>query len=431
MKKKILFIMFLLVMIIPFNVKAVKGGGGGSNNNSGSSTGITIPNKDANSKFSCTNYVYDQCPKVDSYGNVCKVLDSNGVKQCVKNGDAKTCEEYCNSGVFKAKDDYGSTCHRVTSTSSKCYSDTSTKYKFKAPKVCENMNKGSCVGHDYKGYVCNWLNNECKTSTAKITKTTSYFTSSGETEDVVYYEENNSTTSTPTLEEYGGDIESLEEKCNKLGDNCSQNPYCTYKNGECTVKTSILKKYQVEEYQPGDKFFSEDETVKTCGFELPARLPHFTSQIYDIVKVMVPVVIIILGMFDFLKVVMANKEENAKKEKDKFIRRLIAGVIVFFVMVAVEFVFNHIDVDEKNGMISCMKCILSNNNCNGKNSSPTQFCTSYQENNCPSTTKYNGGSLPCTPSDGKCVVDCQRLGASSCNTYNDVCKLENMTCDFK
>ena len=112
---------------------------------------------------------------------------------------------------------------------------------------------------------------------------------------------------------------------------------------------------------------------------------------------------------------MANKEENAKKEKDKFIRRLIAGVIVFFVMVAVEFVFNHIDVDEKNGMISCMKCILSNNcgyEFNYGKTKKYNNCEDYIGETCPEQAK-NGQY--CEETGGYCHVKCNTLGASACD----------------
>ena len=59
-------------------------------------------------------------------------------------------------------------------------------------------------------------------------------------------------------------------------------------------------------------------------------LQYLGSAIF-IFKVAIPIVIIVFGMMDFGKAVVAEKDEEIKKNAIKLGRRAIAGVIIFFI----------------------------------------------------------------------------------------------------
>jgi len=58
------------------------------------------------------------------------------------------------------------------------------------------------------------------------------------------------------------------------------------------------------------------------------------------VQIIVPILIILLGSLDLAKAVIASKEDEIKKAQMTFVKRLIAGVAVFFVPVLVNLVMN-------------------------------------------------------------------------------------------
>ena len=57
-------------------------------------------------------------------------------------------------------------------------------------------------------------------------------------------------------------------------------------------------------------------------------------------QIVVPILLIIWGMLDFAKSVVAKKEEDIKKYQKAFVSRLISALIVFLIVVIVQFAVN-------------------------------------------------------------------------------------------
>ena len=107
-----------------------------------------------------------------------------------------------------------------------------------------------------------------------------------------------------------------------------------------------------------------DSYVK-CGTMIPKMaeiIPKLTSTIVDLLKIGVPVLLIIFGMLDLGKAVMAQKEDEIKRGQQMFVKRLIAAAIVFFVVVIVQFVVQLVDASDPNGTDTwtCVSKILGN-----------------------------------------------------------------------
>jgi xanthine/uracil permease len=59
-----------------------------------------------------------------------------------------------------------------------------------------------------------------------------------------------------------------------------------------------------------------------------------------ILQIGIPIILIVLGMIDLGKAVMAGKEEEMKKAQSALIKRCIYAVAVFFVVTIVTLLFN-------------------------------------------------------------------------------------------
>lgn len=101
----------------------------------------------------------------------------------------------------------------------------------------------------------------------------------------------------------------------------------------------------------------------SCGgtdFQFHKSLPNFTSTIFNILKIITPVIVIITGMLDLLKAVSAQKEDEIKKGQQKLLRRLLAGAIVFLVFVIVETVIHMFaEAGEAENAMDCVDCFLN------------------------------------------------------------------------
>ena len=104
--------------------------------------------------------------------------------------------------------------------------------------------------------------------------------------------------------------------------------------------------------------------VVYCGTKenkIPAGLPKFTSNIVKIIQFLIPVALIIFGMYDFAMAVIASDEKKMKDASGKFVRRLIAGVLIFLVVAIVKLGFGLIKTD--TNYLGCINCFV-NNKCN-------------------------------------------------------------------
>lgn len=89
-------------------------------------------------------------------------------------------------------------------------------------------------------------------------------------------------------------------------------------------------------------------------------IPNLVSTIIKVIQIVVPILLVVLGMIDFLKGVMAQKEDEIKKGQQTFIKRAIAGILVFFVIAIVKFLFSQVSGD--GDMMSCVSCFLNGAN---------------------------------------------------------------------
>jgi len=68
-----------------------------------------------------------------------------------------------------------------------------------------------------------------------------------------------------------------------------------------------------------------------------------------------------MGSIDFMKAVVAGKDDDIKKSQTTFIKRTLAAVIVFLVPLITSIVMNVLDVKEES---NCLTCILDPSKCN-------------------------------------------------------------------
>lgn len=182
-----------------------------------------------------------------------------------------------------------------------------------------------------------------------------------------------------------------------------------------------------------DKINAADvNQVISCGNidELPAGLPGFIRGIYNIVKIIIPVAIIILGMLDFAKAVTASETKDMKEYQSKFIRRLISGLLVFFVLAGVQWAFGLVNKAGSESVLGCVECFfVSEDSCGAprdKGEDPVtkqkKGCDDYSRNDCP-TLAQNGDKCKALTETGSgsgtCAMQCQMLDIQGCSERSD------------
>lgn len=116
--------------------------------------------------------------------------------------------------------------------------------------------------------------------------------------------------------------------------------------------------YTVDVHAAGG-FKFEDQYVKCGGAEFPYGAVVIVQNVVNLIKIAIPILLIVLGMLDFLKAVIANDEKQMAEKKNHFIKRIIAGVAIFFVVAIVQFVFGHVvQGNEGKDALSCVACFI-------------------------------------------------------------------------
>ena len=111
-------------------------------------------------------------------------------------------------------------------------------------------------------------------------------------------------------------------------------------------------------------FDNDTITIESCSAEggipticgIPAGLALMIHDIYNLLKICVPIVLIVMGMIDLLKAVASQKEDEIKKGWNTLVKRVLYGVIVFFVFFLVQFVVSILpNSSGKDKILGCVK----------------------------------------------------------------------------
>ena len=108
--------------------------------------------------------------------------------------------------------------------------------------------------------------------------------------------------------------------------------------------------------------------VTSCGngliTKIPSLFPIIISAFYNVLQVAVPIVLTVIGSIDLVKGITAGKEDEMKKSRQLFVKRLISAALIFFVFIVVKLVISLVTKEEgvskANRMMQCAECFVRN-----------------------------------------------------------------------
>lgn len=102
--------------------------------------------------------------------------------------------------------------------------------------------------------------------------------------------------------------------------------YVLLKEEDADGSNNDNKNYVEEPQNPCDLF--DEETLKLI------------DNIMNVIRICVPILLVILGMTDFLRATFSDNEDNMKKDRERFIKRILAAIIVFIVPIFVNLILS-------------------------------------------------------------------------------------------
>ena len=89
-----------------------------------------------------------------------------------------------------------------------------------------------------------------------------------------------------------------------------------------------------------------------------SQITNLISMAIKLVQLVIPILLIVWGMIDLGKSVIAQKEDEIKKGQKTFISRLTAAAIVFFIITIVKLLISFVSADNQE-IISCIDSIIN------------------------------------------------------------------------
>ena len=107
-------------------------------------------------------------------------------------------------------------------------------------------------------------------------------------------------------------------------------------------------------------YILDEVTLNVCTGDA-VKAWRLIGRMLVVIKIAVPIILVIMGSIDLMKAVMAGREDDIKKNQVMFVKRAIAGVIVFFIPTIVSLILTTLLGQEKD---SCVNCVLDTSTCN-------------------------------------------------------------------
>lgn len=78
-------------------------------------------------------------------------------------------------------------------------------------------------------------------------------------------------------------------------------------------------------------FFISMKVSASCDAVLTQDAAEFIKEIVDLIRLVVPILLLVMGIVDMAGVVLSSDQDAIKKKTSDFAKRALAAVLVFFV----------------------------------------------------------------------------------------------------
>lgn len=104
---------------------------------------------------------------------------------------------------------------------------------------------------------------------------------------------------------------------------------------------------------------SSCDSLISSNVLIDEKIPNTVSIVINVIKIVVPILLVVFGMIDLMKGITSQKEDEIKKGQQLFIKRLISGAVVFFVFVIVQLIISFVAGGENENIMTCVDCFIN------------------------------------------------------------------------
>ena len=112
----------------------------------------------------------------------------------------------------------------------------------------------------------------------------------------------------------------------------------------------------------------------TCGgLTLDDTLSRIIKTIFNVIRIGIPLILIVIGMIDMGKAITQQKEEDIKKAQGLLVKKAIAAALVFLIPSITTMLVGAVGSNDESSLRTCSDCLFygKNNTCTAKESKVT------------------------------------------------------------
>ena len=91
--------------------------------------------------------------------------------------------------------------------------------------------------------------------------------------------------------------------------------------------------------------------------DIPSNLVGLIQLVYKAIQIGVPIILIIVGMFDMGKAITQQKEDEIKKAQSLLVKKAVAAALVFLMFSLVNLVVTIVNIDSASW--NCVEYLLT------------------------------------------------------------------------
>ena len=105
---------------------------------------------------------------------------------------------------------------------------------------------------------------------------------------------------------------------------------------------------------------------KTLISKIPVIIPNVTSGLFNVIMILIPIIMVVMGSIDLIKGISSQKEDEIKKARVSFVKRLVAGAATLLIVLFVKLLVTLLAGASANSIIGCVDCFVnSGSSCGG------------------------------------------------------------------
>ncbi len=153
--------------------------------------------------------------------------------------------------------------------------------------------------------------------------------------------------------------EPVKDNYDRAEDNITSDGNIQHPNGSVTAGDGSTLK---EEFGNADDVsYNNVEGMNFCSEDSVKMTLNIIGYVVFSLKMIVPLLLIIMGSLDFSKALISSDDKAIKDALGKLIRRIIAGIIVFFIPTILNYAFSLINEVSNNqaNFTQCSSCLFT------------------------------------------------------------------------